>query len=287
MAIQYSISYDEKGNPSLVKNTIEGPKEVVRTSFKIGKFEPKRTISDFANVSSFDDIVAERDTVNKSLQNFIYKNNTNSDGDDDTSKNKSFSQMDFEARVAKDPITGKVLGSPLSLKEKIQISAYQFSELPEFVKSKVTRSPLGLMGIVFDQYGKRQLDDYYNPNDPMYNYTGKGADLMAGDVSKPGMGYEAAYGSKFSRTTAIAEASELGFDPTSVENLNLKLIEKEFINRQNLTNKALHGDNGNTGSISNEQAAANREGRRGGQYNGGGNGGNQGGGDLSGTEGSF
>ena len=59
MAIQYSISYDDKGSPSLVKNTIEGPKQVVKTSFNIGKFEPKRTISDFANVSSFDDIVAE------------------------------------------------------------------------------------------------------------------------------------------------------------------------------------------------------------------------------------
>ena len=282
MAIQYSISYDEKGNPSLTKNTIEGPKKVIETSFNIGKFQAKRTISDFANVSSFDDIVAERGTVNKSLQNFIYKNNTNSDGGDDQSQNKTFSQMDFEAKVAKDPVTGKVLGSPLTFKERMQMTAYQFSKLPEIVKS-----PFGIMGSIFSAYGKRQLDDYYNPNDPMYNYTGEGADLAEGDISKPGKGYEAAYGSKFSKTTAIAEASEVAFDPSSVENLNLKLIEKEFINRKNLTNKALHGDSGNTGSISNEQAAANREGRRGGQYNGGGNGGNQGGGDLSGTEGSF
>ena len=281
MAIQYSISYDEKGNPSLTKNTIEGPKRVIETSFNIGKFQAKRTISDFANVSSFDDIVVERDTVNKSLQNFIYKNNTNSDSGDDTSKDKSFSQMDFEARVAKDPVTGKVLGSPLTFKERTQMTAFQFSELPGFVKQ-----PFGIMGTIFNEYGKRQLDDYYNPNDPMYGYTGLGADLAEGDVSKPGMGYEAAYGSKFSKTTAIAEASEVAFDPNSVEDLNLKLIEKEFINMQNLTNKALHGDKGDTGNISNEQAAANREGRRGGQYDGG-NGGNQGGGDLSGTEGSF
>ena len=59
MSIQYSISYDDKGSPSLVKNTIEGSKQVVKTSFNIGKFEPTRTrtISDFANVSS-DDIKA-------------------------------------------------------------------------------------------------------------------------------------------------------------------------------------------------------------------------------------
>jgi len=270
VAIQYSISYDEKGSPSLVKNTIEGPKQVIKTSFNIGKFEPKRTISDFANVSSFDDIVAERDTVNKSLQNFIYKNNTNSDGDKNEDQQKSYSQQDFEAKAARDA-TGKVIGG-LTFKERMQMTAYQFSELPEIVKS-----PFGIIGRIFSAYGKRQLDDYYNPNDPMYDYTGEGADLAEGDISKPGMGYEAAYGSKFSRTTAIAEASELGFDPNSVANLNLKLIEKEFINMQNLTNKALHGDNDNTGSISNEQAAANREGRRGGQYNGGGNGDHDGG----------
>ena len=250
MAIQYSISYDEKGNPSLTKNTIEGPKQVIKTSFNIGKFEPKRTISDFANVSSFDDIVAERDTVNKSLQNFIYKNNTNSDGGDDTSKDKSFSQMDFEARVAKDPVTGKVLGSPLSFKERTQMTAYQFSELPEIVKS-----PFGIIGRIFSAYGKRQLDDYYNPNDPMYNYTGEGVDLMAGDVSKPGMGYEAAYGSKFSKTTAIAEASEVAFDPDSVGDSNVQSKEQEFADLQNEIGRARHGG-GNGGSSGDHDGGA-------------------------------
>ena len=122
MSIQYSISYDETGSPSLVKNTIEGPKQVVRTSFNIGKFEPTRTrtISDFANVSSFDDIEAERgvEPVTKSLQKYIYQQTTNSDGtpDDNTTQTKTFSQMDFDARVAKNPITVKVLVSPFANK---------------------------------------------------------------------------------------------------------------------------------------------------------------------------
>ena len=54
MAIQYSISYDNKGNPSLVKNTIEGSKPVVKTSFNIGEYKPVRTIQtnfDFDNKS--------------------------------------------------------------------------------------------------------------------------------------------------------------------------------------------------------------------------------------------
>ena len=239
MAIQYSISYDDKGNPSLVKNTIEGPKQVVKTSFNIGKFEPKRTISDFANVSSFDDIVAERGLVNKSLQNFIYQNNTNSDSDD-ASKNKSFSQMDFEAKALKGP-DGKVVGG-LTFKEQTQMTAYQFSELPEIVKA-----PFGIIGRIFSAYGKRQLDDYYNPNDPMYGYTGFGADLAEGDVSKPGMGYEAAYGSKFSKTTAIAEASEVAFDPNSVGDSNVQSKEQEFADLQNEIGRARHGGNGGNG----------------------------------------
>ena len=173
MAIQYSISYDEKGNPSLTKNTIEGPKQVVKTSFNIGKFQAKRTISDFANVSSFDDIVAERDTVNKSLQNFIYKNNTNSDGGDDTSKDKSFSQMDFEARVAKDPITGKVLGSPLTAIEKGKVFAQAFSE------KKGTQTLLGLTDFgtvsgIIDRIGKAVTLDEYKENHPDYYTTGFG-----------------------------------------------------------------------------------------------------------------
>ena len=241
MAIQYSISYDEKGNPSLIKNTIEGPKKVIETSFNIGKFEPKRTISDFANVSSFDDIVAERGTVNKSLQKFIYQNNTNSDGDKNEDQQKSYSQQDFEAKAVRDS-TGKVLGG-LTFKERMQMTAYQFSELPELVKS-----PFGIIGSVFSAYGKRQLDDYYNPNDPMYGYTGLGADLAEGDVSKPGMGYEAAYGSKFSKTTAIAEASEVAFDPKSVEDSNVQSKEQEFADLQNEIGRARHGGGNGNGS---------------------------------------
>ena len=53
MAIQYSISYDGKGNPSLVKNTIQGSTPVIKSSFNIGEYKPTRTIQtdfDFENV---------------------------------------------------------------------------------------------------------------------------------------------------------------------------------------------------------------------------------------------
>ena len=177
MSIQYSISYDETGNPSLVKNTIEGPKQVVRTSFKIGKFEPKRTISDFANVSSFDDIEAERgvEPVTKSLQKYIYQQTTNSDGtpDDNTTQTKTFSQMDFDARVARDPVTGKVLGSPLTVIEKGKVFAQAFSE-KKGAQTLLGFTDFGTVSGIIDRIGKAVTLDEYKENHPDYYTTGFG-----------------------------------------------------------------------------------------------------------------
>ena len=46
MAIQYSLNYDDQGNPSLVKNTVTGPRKVINTGgFTIGEYKPTRTVS--------------------------------------------------------------------------------------------------------------------------------------------------------------------------------------------------------------------------------------------------
>ena len=285
MAIQYSISYDDKGNPSLTKNTIEGPKEVVKTSFNIGKFEPKRTISDFANVSSFDDIVAERGTVNKSLQNYIYQNNTNTDGSKDVEQNKTFSAQSFEAAVARGP-DGKVLGSPLTFKERMKMAAVQ-----SYISSKQPTIGSTIFGGILSKIpgattvnkimsyaGSKFVDPYYDPIHSDYYFSGYG---MYDDTTKALKSRDDRLSRSGGVKMGITSSSTVYGTDYGYE------IEKEFNDKQNEIGKALHGDNGNTGSMSNEQASTNREGRRGGQYDGGGNGGNQGGGDLSGTEGSF
>ena len=175
MSIQYSISYDETGSPSLVKNTIEGPKQVVRTSFNIGKFEPKRTISDFANVSSFDDIEAERgvEPVTKSLQNYIYQQTTNNDGGpDDTTQTKTFSQMDFEAKAARGP-DGKIIGG-LTAIERGKVFAKSFSDRPALGLAVDVFTPAGVIGNIINRVGKAVTLDEYNPNAPDYYTTGFG-----------------------------------------------------------------------------------------------------------------
>ena len=88
MAIQYSISYDDKGNPSLVKNTIQGSTPVIKSSFNIGEYKPIRTVqTDF----DFENITEENaETVYQSLQKYIYQSDNNSDGGPDQSEQDKF-----------------------------------------------------------------------------------------------------------------------------------------------------------------------------------------------------
>ncbi len=43
MAIQYSLSYDADGNPSLVKITVQGSAPVIKSDLTFGAYEPART----------------------------------------------------------------------------------------------------------------------------------------------------------------------------------------------------------------------------------------------------
>ena len=52
MATQYSLSYDADGNPSLVKNTVEGKAPVIKTDFTIGEYKPIRTVSTDNEITS-------------------------------------------------------------------------------------------------------------------------------------------------------------------------------------------------------------------------------------------
>ena len=88
MAIQYSISYDDKGSPSLVKNTIKGSTPVIKSSFNIGEYKPTRTIQtdfDFENITE-----QKAETVYQNLQKYIYQTNKNSDGEPDQDQQDKF-----------------------------------------------------------------------------------------------------------------------------------------------------------------------------------------------------
>ena len=182
MAVQYSLSYDADGNPSLVKNTIEGKAPVIKTDFTIGEYKPTRTIQEFANTASFDDLQAGKksETINKALQNYIYQNNSNSDGDKDVESNKTFSQMDFDARVAKDPITGKVLGSPLTFIEKGKVFAQAFSE-KKGAQTLLGLTDFGTVSGIINRVGK------VPPGASITDPTGNGGgNIGVGNIPIPG-----------------------------------------------------------------------------------------------------
>ncbi len=175
MAIQYSISYDDKGNPSLVKNTIEGSRPVVKTSFNIGEYKPVRTIqTDF----DFDNITEQNaETVYQSLQKYIYQTETNSD---DSPKQQSeqdkFLKQSFEAAAARDD-EGKVIGGS-TFKEKIKMAAvdtYIDSKLNPIKSTIIGQIPVvGTIHKALTHAGSQYVDPYYDPVDDYYYSTGFG-----------------------------------------------------------------------------------------------------------------
>ena len=175
MAIQYSISYDDKGNPSLVKNTIEGSRPVVKTSFNIGEYKPVRTIqTDF----DFDNITEQNaETVYQSLQKYIYQTETNKD---DSPKQQSeqdkFLKQSFEAAALKDD-KGKVIGGS-TFKEKIKMAAvdtYIDSKLNPIKSTIIGQIPvIGTIHKALTHAGSQYVDPYYDPVDDYYYSTGFG-----------------------------------------------------------------------------------------------------------------
>ena len=172
MAIQYSISYDDKGNPSLVKNTIEGSRPVIKTSFNIGEYKPVRTIQ-----TDFDFDNTNNETVYQSLQKYIYQTETNSD---DSPKQQSeqdkFLEQSFKAAAARDD-EGKVIGGS-TFKEKIKMAAvdtYIDSKLNPIKSTIIGQIPVvGTIHKALTHAGSQYVDPYYDPVDDYYYSTGFG-----------------------------------------------------------------------------------------------------------------
>ena len=201
MATQFSLSYDGEGNPSLVENKVESKVTAPTGTFNIDPFEPVRTVRTDYTFESVDPFDYEQQLTY--LKTFI----TDNDADPDP----GIKDDSFQTLAAKDD-KGNIIGG-LTAIEKAKLAAFKYSQLPTVAKFAIsTFTPFGFLGTIANKVGESMLDPYYDPKDPMYNYTGFGADLQEGDVSKPGMGYEAAYGSKFSVTDTIAEASEGAYD---------------------------------------------------------------------------
>ena len=91
MAIQYSLSYDDQGNPSLVKNTVTGSRKVIDTSgFTIGEYKPTRTVSTDFTFEDSGEIFGTQ-TQYAILQTYINENGGGGDTTTPTGKDYSLS----------------------------------------------------------------------------------------------------------------------------------------------------------------------------------------------------
>ena len=106
MAVQYSLSYDADGNPSLVKNTVEGKTPVIKTDFNIGAYEPKRTVSTDYTFTSEDPFSEESQL--QILKTYIAENDSDpTTFTDDVRQRDMLTAMDKDKMSRVDKFLGK------------------------------------------------------------------------------------------------------------------------------------------------------------------------------------
>ena len=98
MATQYSLSYDADGNPSLVKNTVEGKAPVIKTDFTIGEYKPTRTVSTDYTFTSEDPF--SRESQLQILNTYIAENDS-----DPTTFTGDVRQRDMLSAMDKDKMS--------------------------------------------------------------------------------------------------------------------------------------------------------------------------------------
>jgi len=280
MAIQYSLSYDKQGNPSLVKNTITGSKPVVNTSFNIGELEQTRSVQ--TNFKFAAEMLSKENStkVYDNLTNYIYEEENKGGKDFDpfkTTEEEKFNKMDFDAAAAVDE-TGVATGKS-TFTEKLQMTAVE-----AYINAKlnpVQAKILGAVPFVGSIYraavhaGSNYVDPYYDPLHNEYYETGFG---QYTDEEKR----------RYTDDQQIFKVEQAGLDSGTgvpdpsdyLQRVNEKQKIKEFAEIQNSIGKALHGNGGGVSTPAPTAPAPTpsaQDARRGGQYSsGGGGGGNQG-----------
>ena len=244
MAIQYSISYDNKGNPSLVKNTIQGSTPVIKSSFNIGEYKPIRTVrTDF----DFDNITEEKaETVYESLQNYIYKNDNNRDDKPELTEQEKFLKQSFEASAARDS-EGKIIGG-LTFAERLKMASVQtYLAKQEGGVGYTVASNIPVVGSIVKglaHAGSNYIDPYYDPVHASY-YT-EGFGQYTDKLDRPGL----------TKDQQIDKLEKAGIDSgTGVEDpsdylqrVNEKKVQQQFRDLQNINAGGGGGrDSGNQG----------------------------------------
>ena len=166
MAVQYSLSYDADGNPSLVKNTVEGKSPVIKTDFTIGEYKPTRTVStDYTFTSTSEDPFSEESQL-QILKTYIAENDS-----DPTTFTGDVRQRDMLSAMDKDKMSriDKFLGKEAAANfEKYAKRSATATELKQVTGALglVTANPLNtILNIgsrAVGNYSDKQIDKIMN-----------------------------------------------------------------------------------------------------------------------------
>ena len=181
MATQYSLSYDADGNPSLVKNTVEGKAPVIKTDFSIGAYQPKRTVStDYTFTSTSEDPFNQESQL-QILKTYIAENDS-----DPTTFSGDVRQRDMLSAMDKDKMSriSKFVGKEAALNfEKYATRSATAKELKGITGAigLFTSNPLNTIVNIgaraVGNYSDKQIDKMMNNMYASENYQNYMRDL--------------------------------------------------------------------------------------------------------------
>ena len=167
MAVQYSLSYDADGNPSLVKNTVEGKAPVIKTDFSIGAYQPKRTVStDYTFTSTSEDPFNQESQL-QILKTYIAENDSDPTtfATSDARKRDTLSAMDKDKMSRIEKFIGKEAATNFEKYAKRSTAARdikQFTGAVGLFTSNPLNTIVNIGARAVGNYSDKQIDKIMN-----------------------------------------------------------------------------------------------------------------------------
>ena len=175
MAVQYSLSYDADGNPSLVKNTVEGKAPVIKTDFNIGEYKPTRTVStDYTFTSTSEDPFNQESQL-QILKTYIAENDSDPTtfATSDARKRDTLSAMDKDKMSRIEKFIGKEAATNFEKYAKRSTAARdikQFTGAVGLFTSNPLNTIVNIGARAVGNYSDRQIDKIMNNMYSSENY---------------------------------------------------------------------------------------------------------------------
>ena len=174
MAVQYSLSYDADGNPSLVKNTVEGKSPVIKTDFTIGEYKPTRTVStDYTFTSTSEDPFSEESQL-QILKTYIAENDSDpTTFAGDIRQRDMLSAMDKDKMSRVDKFLGKEAAANFEKYAKRSATAGELKQVTGGIglfTSNPLNTILNIGARAVGTYSDKQIDNIMNNMYASENY---------------------------------------------------------------------------------------------------------------------